>query len=255
MKIVIIEDEPFAQFELKRLLDLCDIEVEVMGWLDSIEESVQWFREHDAPELIFMDIQLADGASFEIFKRVEITAPVIFTTAYDEYAIQAFKVNSVDYLLKPIELADLQASLRKYESLKQQYRQEQIAFTQAQIERLLVARHSPYKTRFVSKLGDHLKSISIEEVAYFYADDKLVFLVTTDNKELPIDSTLNDVAEKVDPEQFYRINRTYLTRITAITQVVKQFDGRLKVALTPPAKEQIFVSRQKSAEFRQWLDS
>jgi two-component system, LytTR family, response regulator LytT len=255
MQIVIIEDEHLAQLELKRLLDQCHQEIDVLAYLDSIAESVPWLRTHAAPDLIFMDIQLADGLSFEIFKQVEVITPVIFTTAYDEYALQAFKVNSVDYLLKPVELKDLQASLKKHADLKQFYTESPLAFTPTQIEQLLNFRKPQYKTRFVSKIGDHLKHIAIAEVAYFYADDKTVFLVTRDQKELIVDYTLSDLTALLNPTQFYRLNRTYLAHVTAIAQVTKHFDGRLKVTLMPPAKEAILISRPKTAEFKQWLDS
>jgi DNA-binding LytR/AlgR family response regulator len=256
MNVLIIEDELLAQFELKRLLAECGVEIEILGVLDSIKESVAWLRTHELPDLLFLDIQLADGLSFEIFKQVEITTPVIFTTAYDEYAIQAFQVNSLDYLLKPIELDDLRSSLQKYAAVKAHYgAHPQPALTPTQIDQLLNFRQPTYKARFVSKLGDHLRHIPVEDIAYFYANDKLVFLVTKDNKEFPLEYTLNELTTMLDPKQFYRVNRTYCMHITALTQVVKQFDGRLKVSCTPPAKEPIWISRQKAAEFKQWLDS
>jgi two-component system response regulator LytT len=255
MNVLIIEDEKLAQVELKRLLDQSDFDINVLGCLDSIEESVQWLAEHEEPDIIFMDIQLSDGSSFEIFDLIEIKTPVIFTTAYDEYAIQAFKVNSVDYLLKPIEPSDLQASLQKYTEIKQHYTSTQLSYTRNQIEQILDLREPHYKNRFISRIGDRIQHIMVEDVAYFYAEDKIVSLVTRDNKEFVIDYTLEHLQSLLDPNQFYRLNRKYLAKIDAIEHVLRLFDGRFKVILKPPAKNKILISRRRMAEFKRWLDS
>jgi two-component system response regulator LytT len=255
MNVLIIEDEKLAQVELKRLLDQCDFDINVLGCLDSIEESVHWLTEHEEPDIIFMDIQLSDGSSFEIFDLIEIKTPVIFTTAYDEYAIQAFKVNSVDYLLKPIEPSDLRASLQKYHDIKQHYTDTQFSLTKFQIEQIMTLRKLQYKNRFVSTIGDRIQHITIEDVAYFYAEGKIVFLVTKANKEFIIDYSLEHLQSLVNPDQFYRLNRKYLVKIDSIEHVSKHFDGRFRVNLTPPTKNKILISRRRVSEFKQWLDS
>ena len=255
MNVLIIEDEKLAQVELKRLLDQCDFDINVLGCLDSIEESVHWLTEHEEPDIIFMDIQLSDGSSFEIFDLIDVKTSVIFTTAYDEYAIQAFKVNSVDYLLKPIDPGDLQASLQKYKDIKQHYTKTQLSFTRAQIEQLLNLREPRYKNRFISRIGDRIQHIMVEDVAYFYAEGKIVFLVTRNNKEFVIDYSLEHLQSLLHPNQFYRLNRKYLVNIDAIEHASRHFDGRFKVILTPPAKNKILISRRRVADYKRWLDS
>ncbi len=202
-----------------------------------------------------MDIQLSDGSSFEIFDLIEIKTPVIFTTAYDEYAIQAFKVNSVDYLLKSIDPSDLRASLQKYQDIKQHYTDMQFSFTKTQIEQLLNLRKRQYKNRFISRIGDRIQHIIIEDVAYFYAEGKTVSLVTKANKEFIIDYNLEHLQSVVNPDQFYRLNRKYLVKIDSIEHVSKHFDGRFKVNLTPPTKNKILISRRRITDFKRWLDS
>lgn len=253
MKVLIVEDEILAQAELKRLLGKSTENIDVLDCLDSIEESVKWLKNNPAPDLIFMDIQLSDGLSFEIFNKVRVTSPVIFTTAYDEYALQAFKVNSIDYLLKPIEQVDLQASLGKYEKLKEDFARKTSAFTPEQVEHLLNFRRKEYKSRFVSRIGGNLKHIQLEEVAYFYAEDKIVFLVTVKNEEFIIDYTLEQLEPLLDPKQFYRLNRRFIAKIDAINNVGKYFHGRLEVSLKPKTEDKVIVSRERTAKFKEWL--
>lgn len=253
MKVLIIEDEALAQIELKRLLNKCSAEIEVLGCLDSIEESVAWLKHNSAPDLIFMDIQLSDGLSFEIFNKLRVTSPVIFTTAYDEYALQAFKLNSIDYVLKPIEQTDLQASLDKYSRLKAEFARRTSSFTPEQVDYLLNFRKPEYKTRFVSRVGDSLKYIQLAEVAYFFAEDKIVFLVTTRDKKYIIDYTLEQLEPLLDPKQFYRLNRRYIAKIDAITDIEKYFHGRLHITLTPKVEDKILISRDRASKFKEWL--
>ena len=252
MKILIIEDEPFAQAELQRLLKQTGYEFQVAGILDSVEDSVEWFKANDAPDLIFLDIQLSDGISFEIFRHTRVTSPVIFTTAFDEYAIQAFKLNSIDYLLKPIEMEALMASLEKLENMKKELAPSPM-LDEGILQNLLQMQRQDYKTRFVAKIGDQIKSIDIEDIAYFYAEDNLVFVRCDNNDRFIIDHTLELLEREVDPQEFFRLNRTYLTKIGSIKKVSKYFNSRLLIELDPPAEEKVLVSRVKVPDFMQWM--
>ncbi len=256
MNVLIIEDEPFAQNELKRLLADAIPEVMILDCIDSVEDSVLWFSKNNHPELVFMDIQLADGLSFEIFNEIKITSPVIFTTAFDEYAIQAFKVNSIDYLLKPIELSALKKSLNKLDELKKQYRGDSSFINQNQLEKLLEL-STPgreYKSRFITKIGDQIKSIKVQDVAYFYAEDNEVFISSLNNRPFIIDYSLNQLSGMLDPKYFFRINRAYIVNINAIQKIHKFFNSRLKIDLEPERDDTILISRVKVPEFLEWME-
>ncbi len=252
MKILIIEDEPFAQTELLRLLEKTNYEFQVAGILDSVEDSVEWLKSNAEPELIFLDIQLSDGISFEIFRHIKIKAPVIFTTAFDEYAIQAFQLNSIDYLLKPIELDALKAALNKLEEMKSNLAPSPLLNENILKDLLQMQKHD-YKSRFVAKMGDQIKSIGIEDIAYFYAEDNLVFVRCAGNERYIIDLTLELLEKEVDPKEFFRLNRGYLVRISAIRKVSKYFNSRLLIELEPQAEEKVLVSRVRVPDFMGWM--
>ncbi|RLD80533.1 MAG: DNA-binding response regulator [Bacteroidetes bacterium] len=256
MNVLIIEDEPFAQNELKRLLAIAIPEVVILDCIDSVEDSVLWFTRNRHPDLVFMDIQLADGLSFDIFNKVKITSPVIFTTAFDEYAIQAFKVNSIDYLLKPVELSALKKALEKLEELKKQYRGDSSFINQNQLEKLLELSKPgrEYKSRFITKIGDQIKSIKVQDVAYFYAEDNEVFISSLNNRPFIIDYALNQLSGMLDPKYFFRINRAYIVNINAIHKIHKFFNSRLKIDLEPARNDTILISRVKVPEFLEWME-
>lgn len=255
MKVLIVEDEPFAQQELKRLLAATRSDISVLGCIDSIEDTISWLRSNPLPDLIFLDIQLSDGLSFEIFRQEKIICPVIFTTAFDEYAIQAFKVNSIDYLLKPVKQADLTAALAKYDEVRESYKSnDRPVIDISLLEQLLNPRRKTYKSRFIARLGDQIKHIAIEEVAWFKAEDNVVFLVTKGNNRFIIDYTIDQVCLQLDPAHFFRLNRGFVAAIQSIGKVSRYFNGRLLVELTPAAPEQVYVSRAKAQEFIDWLD-
>ena len=178
MNVLIIEDEPFAQKELIRILNQCDPSVRVLKCIDSIEESIEWLKENDSAELIFMDIQLSDGISFEIFNHIQVKTPVIFTTAYDEYAIKAFKVNSIDYLLKPIEETDLCNSLQKFRDLKDQFERKNQALSEGQLKEVLGLIKPTFKQRLITKLGDRIYYVETKDIAYIYSEEKVTFMIT-----------------------------------------------------------------------------
>ncbi|MBW6459317.1 MAG: LytTR family DNA-binding domain-containing protein [Bacteroidales bacterium] len=254
MKILIIEDEPFARAELIRLMESTGRKFEIAGQIDTVEDSVNWLRTHPHPDLIFLDIQLADGLSFEIFRQVEVTTPVIFTTAYDDYAIRAFQLNSIDYLLKPIRPEALEKALSKLENLQAALSPVKTLTDPAVLENLLKLAGRDYKSRILLKTGDQIRSASMNEVAYFYAEDDVVFAMLKDRNRYIVDYTINQLQGELDPKEFFRITRGYLVRITAIRKVSKYFNSRLAVELDPPREDKILVSRVNVPEFLKWLD-
>ena len=249
---MIIEDEPLAQKELQRLLKQTGYALRVADILDSVEDSVEWLKGNPEPDLVFLDIQLSDGISFEIFKHVKIKAPVIFTTAYDEYAIQAFRLNSIDYLLKPIELHALRAALKKLEELKKDLAASPL-LDENILKDLLSMQKKEYKKRFLARVGDQIKSIRVEDIAYFYAEDNLVFVKCNNGDRFIIDHTLEILEKEVAPNDFFRLNRSVLAKINAIKKVSKYFNSRLLIELAPPAEEKILVSRVKVPDFMEWM--
>jgi len=255
MKIVIVEDEPYAQQELIRLLERSGREIELLARIDSVEESIEWFSENTHPDLVFLDIQLADGLSFDIFSEIELRSAVIFTTAYDEYAIRAFKLNSIDYLLKPIKYEALEAALNKYERMKADIGENKDGINEDSLRKVMeMMSGKTYKNRFLTRIGDQIKSISIEDTAYFKADDNIVFLVNKDGHKHIVEHTLEHLEGMLDPARFYRLNRTFIAEISSIKKVSKYFNSRLVVELDPAEEEQVLVSRVKAKEFMSWLD-
>ena len=253
MKVLIIEDEPFARSELIRLLHATGREFTLLDQIDSVEDSVKWLKAHPLPDLIFLDIQLADGLSFEIFRQVTVSSPVIFTTAYDEYAIKAFQVNSIDYLLKPIRQEALEGSLRKLEDLRNVLGTAKPLLENKQMENLLRMIGKDYKTRILLKTGDQIRSVEMEEIAYFYAEDDVVFALLKNKSRHIVDYTLNQLEAELDPKYFYRLTRGCIARISAVKKVSKYFNSRLIVELEPPMEEKLLVSRVNVPEFLKWL--
>lgn len=255
MKVVIIEDEPYARQELKRLLKKIDPAIEVVKELDEVEESVKWLSENQDFDLAFLDIQLSDGLSFEIFNRVEFKKPVIFTTAYNEYALNAFELNSIDYLLKPVEEASLQKAFDKLESMRSQLAAETQAFKlPVELMKLLDAGERNYKGRFLSRVGDQFKYTPANEVAYFIAEHNTVTLVAQNGSKSIVSNTLEELENMVNPTDFFRANRSYIVNINAVQKVHKYFNSRLLLELNPKTDDQVLVSRLKADEFLNWLD-
>lgn len=249
MKIVIIEDEQLAAEKLVQQIKSVEPESEVLAILESVEESVNWFTSNPSPDLVFMDIQLDDGISFEIFDAIVIDSPIIFTTAYDKYAIQAFKVNSVDYLLKPIDKSALQTALHKFEkhyTVNNEF-ESKIAQVIGQISKT-------YKERFFIKVGVHYKSVRIEEICCFFVEGRSTFLKTLENKTYDLDYSLDQLQKMVDPEIFFRINRNFLININSIDEIISYSISRLKLKLKSQTKQDLIVSRDKVADFKKWMD-
>ena len=253
-KVLIIEDEKPAAEWLRQLILKVDSRISVLKVLDSVGGAVEWFQQNPAPDLVFMDIQLADGLSFEIFERVKVPCPVIFTTAYEEYAVKAFKVNSLDYLLKPIASDELEAAFQKFGN-QQQSAQVVPAVTVELLNKVKEMLRKQYKTRFVIKVGEHLKSIPVEDILFFYSLDKASYLCTSDFKTYLIDYSLDRVTEMVDERRFFRINRKFVLSNQSIADIIFYSNSRLKIKLKKPGEESIIVSRDKVAAFKEWLDS
>jgi len=248
MNVLIIEDEKPAAARLKQLiLDILP-EAEIYGALDSISVAVDWLKSHQRPDLILCDIQLADGQSFEIFDRVQVSSPIIFTTAFDQYAIKAFKLNSVDYLLKPIDAQALEQAIRKFKSS-----QFQPQIDLSRIKDLLQVQPN-YKSRFLVKFGDKIQSVQAEDVAFFFSSEKITFLQTQMGKKYVLDYTLDQLETLLDPEVFFRINRKYISRISSIHEIYTFSGSRLKVRLQQCEDNDIFISRDKATAFKDWLD-
>jgi len=251
MRVLIVEDENIAADKLETMLREIDPQVEVLAKTGSIKETFRWLSLNQA-DLIFLDIQLSDGISFSIFEHITINTPVIFTTAYDQYAIKAFQLNSIAYLLKPIRKADLAESLKKYASLKSAFAIDFDALMAG-----IQGKKPEYKKRFLIQFGEKIRKIEISEVAYFYVPDKGVNLMTFTGNSYPIDYTLERLAEIIDPEKFFRINRKFIVNMDAISKMVAYSRGRIKLELKPHSVEEFdtIVSIDRSADFRKWLGS
>ncbi len=250
MKAIIIEDEKLSAEHLQRLLKKIDSSIEIITSIDSVKKSIETFNSGIKADLLFVDIHLADGLSFEIFAKIKIETPVIFTTAYDEYAIKAFKLNSVDYLLKPIAIDDLKVSLDKFKKLNTIYQSsviEDIANAYNTITK-------QYKNRFMVKMGDTISSIKSEDIAHFIFEDSLVMLVTVTNKRYTLDYTLDNLEELVSPELFFRINRKVIININSINKINPHFNSRLKLTAGDLTDEDAIVSRERVNAFKNWLD-
>jgi DNA-binding LytR/AlgR family response regulator len=258
MNILIVEDEDLAVKKIQKTLLSVDNNARVVGVTDSIKGTVEWLQQHPAPDLILMDIELADGQSFEIFKLTEIKSPVIFTTSYDEYALKAFKVNSIDYLLKPVQKEELQAALEKYKEMKKNYGVKEGETDEARLDSLLKELRSrlepkEYRQRFLVKHGQKLVSIEIGEIAYFFSDGRLNFFKTTDNRKFVVDYTMDELEDMVDPKQYFRISRSFYVSVNCIDRIEEYFGNRLILTLKPVVDKEALVSREKVTDFKKWM--
>lgn len=251
MTILIIEDEEPAFRRLQKMLKELEPGHTLLDQIVSVSSAVKWFKENDAPDLIISDIQLSDGISFEIFKQVDIKCPVIFTTAYDQYAIEAFKVNSIDYLLKPVKKEELETAVKKFKALSPATVPPAIDINK--LLQSLQPAGTEYKKRFVVRYGEHIKTIDIEEVVYFYTEDKATFLCTKDARRFVVDFNLDTLDSILDPKLFFRINRQYIISIHSIAEMFAYSKSRVLIKLNPPAKHETIVSTERSADFKHWL--
>ncbi|MCM8568923.1 LytTR family DNA-binding domain-containing protein [Gramella jeungdoensis] len=255
MRIVIIEDEIFAAEALQKIILELRPDTKIMARLASIEEAVAWFGSNEMPQLIFCDIHLSDGSSFEIFKEIEIKSPVIFTTAYNEYAIEAFKVNSVDYLLKPLKKEEILKAIEKYEELKQDKLSEELQNLQNLLQTQMGSNSgNNTKSRFMVKSGQSIKTISSKDVAYFQAEEGIVLLVNFKGNRFAVNYTLDQLENQLDHKTFFRANRQLIVNIRAVKEVHPYFKGRLQLKLDPASEKDHIISSSKASAFKEWLD-
>ncbi len=251
MRVIIIEDEKPSARRLQRMLSDLNVDAEVM--LHSVEESIAWFQNNEHPDLIFLDIQLSDGLSFEIFETIDVKSAIIFTTAYDEYALQAFKLNSIDYLLKPIDEDELANAVEQY---KQNLPKEQsVTLDFNDIKKLLVNPiEREYKKRFSVKVGQHLKLINIDDIECFYSENKGTYLHTSEGRNYLLDTTLENLENELEPQTFFRINRKFFVNIHAIKDMVSYTNSRLQIKLNTYNEQDVIVARERVKTFKDWLE-
>ncbi|MBU2928764.1 LytR/AlgR family response regulator transcription factor [Winogradskyella psychrotolerans] len=250
MTVLIIEDEERAYKNLKHILLEIDPSINIVSWLQSVEQSIEWFNSNTSPDLIFLDIHLSDDLSFKIFESVQVSCPIIFTTAFDEFAIKAFELNSIDYVLKPITQKNIETSLAKFNT---RIKSNSNPYDKL-IEDLKNISNTPnYKERFLVNKGDELVIILTTDISYFYKDND-TYIVLENGNRYPIKFTLEQLIELLNPVKFYRINRQIIVSINAISKITLWFKGKLKLQLTPKFNDDVFVSREKSAHFKSWMD-
>lgn len=257
MKVYIIEDEIPAAEKIERFLKRYDESIEIVGRAMSVKEAVHWIQTDGEADLLMMDIQLTDGLSFDIFKEVELDIPVIFTTAYNEYAIDAFKANGIDYLLKPITFKAMTESMDKFHSLKNRLSEPGQTEASSVIDlqsALQMLSKREYKTRFMVKIGEHIKSVTTDQIELFYAEGRNAYIVNKEGRRLIIDYKLETLEEMLDPQQFFRVNRTFIIDINAIKDVLFYSNSRLKIILNQSFDREIIVSREKVQGFKKWFD-
>jgi DNA-binding LytR/AlgR family response regulator len=251
MKVLILEDETLAGQKVENLLKEIDDSLQVLTTLKSVESAKEWFAENDSPDLIISDIRLLDGLSFELFESISYTNPVIFTTAYDQYAIKAFEVNSVDYLLKPIQKEKMEVALSKLDS-DNSVNANSLPYLE--IIDMMKGRQEDYKTRFMIRAGQKILAIPVEKIAYFFSQNKLTYIVSIEGKKYPCDQTLEVIDGQLDPKLFFRANRKFIVKFEAINEIHPYFKGRMVIKLSPEAEDDIVISSERTPEFKKWLD-
>jgi DNA-binding LytR/AlgR family response regulator len=251
MNVIIIEDEKPSARRLQRMLKALGLDAETM--LHSVEESLEWFQNNPHPDIIFLDIQLSDGLSFEIFESIEIQSAVIFTTAYDEYALQAFKLNSIDYLLKPIDEDELKKAVQQYTKQKSQSQAVTLDFNE--IKKLLVNPiEREYKKRFSVKVGQHIKLINVDDIECIYSENKGTYAFTTDGRNYLLDMTLDELEDELEPHTFFRVSRKFYVNINAIKDIISYTNSRLQIKLNRFKDLDIIVARERVKDFKNWLE-
>ncbi|MDZ4715145.1 MAG: LytTR family DNA-binding domain-containing protein [Cytophagales bacterium] len=253
MTVLIIEDEPHAADRIEGLVLELQPDARIVGRLDSVKRSVRWFESNKPPDLVLMDIQLADGVSFQIFEQCNVTVPVIFTTAYNEYALRAFKVNSIDYLLKPVDKKELRTALDKFSALAGGHNAASGKMLE-QISQAMKMLTKTHKERFVIKVGEHLKSIEATEILFFFSLEKATFAQTRDGRKHIVDFTLDQLQERVDHGRFFRINRKYIVALDAIKDMISYSNSRLRLVLETSSDDDVVVARERVQPFKEWLD-
>lgn len=253
-RVLIIEDEIPAQINLRKAIEKEFVDLEIIGCEDSVKGAVKWLSNpENQADIIFMDVELSDGMCFDIFAQTPVKGAVIITTAFDNYAIKAFRVNSIDYLLKPIDHSELKEAVEKCrQRLSSKVEKESLDISL--LKKIWQGEQQDYKRRFVVKFGDHITVVESEQIAYFFAENKSTYLVTTDNHRYILDNSLDTVSEQVDPQQFFRISRNCTVSLHSIKDISKHFSNRLKLHLAPKPEFDVFVSRSRTADFMMWLE-
>jgi DNA-binding LytR/AlgR family response regulator len=253
-KAIIIEDEKPAAEHLQRLINQVDIKIDILRIIPSVDEAIAWFKNNPLPDLIFLDIQLSDGLSFEIFDHVNITCPIIFTTAYEEYAIKAFKVNGIDYLLKPIGIDDIKYAIDQFRSTKHSIKDNYNQTLRYKVDQVMKLLTNNYKSRFIVNVGMHIKSVEVEKINLFYSLEKATFILDNTGKAYDINYSLEQIEKLIDPGQFFRISRKHIVNINAIADIISYSGSRFKLKIVNSKDDDILVSRSKLIEFRRWLE-
>jgi two-component system response regulator LytT len=251
IKVLIIEDEEAAADRLAKMIQSIDADLEIVDTIVSVKSAINYLSTHELPDLLFLDIHLADGSSFEIFNHIQLKTPVIFTTAYDEFAIKAFKVNSIDYLLKPLKAPELKNAIEKY---KQYYKKKEESTIDYFKIAQYISNHNPgFRERLVTRFGGLLKMINISDAAYFFTENKVTYVRTKSNSTFAIDETLEELETLLNPKQFFRINRQYIVGINSIDKMLVVSKSRVKLNLIPPAEHETIASTERSSTFKKWL--
>jgi len=253
-RALIIEDEKPAAEHLQRLIHQIDTKIKIDLVISSVDDAVTWFSNNPMPDLIFLDVQLSDGLSFEIFDHIDITCPIIFTTAYEEYAIKAFKFNSIDYLLKPVSISDLKYAIDRFTSVSNNLRDSYIQALRYKVDQVMKLLTNKYKSRFVVNVGMHIKTIETGNINLFYSLEKSTFILESTGKTYDINYSLEQVEKLVDPAQFFRISRKHIVNIDTIDDIISYTSSRLKLKISNSRDDDILVSRSRLAEFRRWLE-
>lgn len=255
MKVVIVEDELPAQRMLKEMLQELNLGIKVVACLNSVQKSVEWFKNNPHPEIVLLDIQLADGISFDILNKIKLESMIIFTTAFDEYAIQAFKVNSIDYLLKPIDPDELETAFKKYQEItSKNLKQVPPTIDYLELSTLISSEKKEYRKRFLIQSNETFFQLNVEEIAFFYSLQGITFGVTFNKREYPLNFSLESLKEQLHPDTFFKVNRQYIVNLNSIQKIHMYFQGKLKVETKPAHSEAIIVGKDKAASFKRWLD-
>lgn len=254
MKVLIVEDEQIAASRLEKLLKKSSHRIDVLARLDTIKRTIDWLENETEPDLLFLDIQLADGLSFDIFDMVQVNCPVIFTTSYDQYAIQAFKVNSIDYLLKPLDPGELYNAINKFNFLFKS-KETKVSPELASIhEAISMLKKKKFKERFVVKVGEHIRTVNVEDINHFVSQDKATFAITTEGRKYLLDYTLEQLTDMIDFSRFFRINRKYIVALDGYNDIIAYSNNRLKIHLKNDDTMDAIVSRERVQDFKKWLD-
>ncbi len=250
MDVVIVEDERLSAEKLVRMINKFDPSIEVIATIDSVKKGVEWFKENSPPDLVLLDIQLSDGTGFDLLKEMDCSPPIIFTTAYDQYAIKAFKFNSVDYLLKPLDQSELEHALEKYKSLDKTERNAQ-NHSFGQVDQII---NGEFKKRFLVKIGEQFQKVEVPQIAFFKYDDGLTYIYNLEGQKWPIDLSLDYLENMLHPLEFFRINRKMFISLNSIHQIHTYFNSRLLLKLKPEVDEEVIVSRDRVSDFKRWMD-